>query len=194
LAERVLRLTLGLAAGQAALGLVLAAPLVTALYGVGFEGSTRVMLALVWWGAFATINAMVSSLLFSANRQKTVTYQAGVCVAVSLVLNLLLIPRLGAVGAALALSGAEVAGTVFLGLSCFRIPLHPRATVLADASLRACVAAALAAVAVLLVTRWSPWAGVAVALPVYLLLLALLRGIHADDVRALRPAFRRSNG
>lgn len=190
-AGRALRLILNLAVPQAVLGLALAGPVIGILYGPGYDGSVRVMMALVWWGACASLNSMLSNMLFAADRQRTVTTQAGISVVVSLVLNLALIPRFGALGAAVALSSAEAVGTIFLLASSYRMPSDRRPVNVASALAGTAFAAFLAAVAVALIAQWHPWAGVVVALPVYIVLLRACGGIQPEDVETVRLAMRR---
>jgi O-antigen/teichoic acid export membrane protein len=193
-AGRALRLILNLAVPQAVLGLALAGPVIGMLYGPGYEGSVRVMMTLVWWGACASLNSMLSNMLFAADRQRLVTMQAGISAVVSLVLNLALIPAFGALGAAAALSFAEAAGMIFLLASCYRMSPDRRPAGVTSSLARAVFAASSAAVAVALSARWHPWAGVAIALPAYILLLVLCGGVQRDDVETLRLALRRFNG
>jgi O-antigen/teichoic acid export membrane protein len=190
---RALRLILNLAVPQGVLGLVLAGPVIGILYGPGYEGSARVMMALVWWGACATTNSMLSCMLFASDRQRMVTMQAAISVAVSLVLSFLLIPRLGAFGAAAALSGAEAAGMVFLLANFYRMPPDRRPVSVSASLARATLAACSAAVVVAFSAHWYPWAAVAIALPVYVILLVLCGGVRSEDIETVRLAMRRIN-
>ena len=190
-AGRALRLTLDLAVPQAILGLALAGPVIGILYGPGYEGSVRVMMALVWWGACATVNSMLSCMLFASDSQRIVTRQAAISVAVSLALNLVLIPRLGALGAAIALSVAEAAGTVFLLVSLYSMSPDRRPARVSASLARAALASCLAAAVVAFSARWHPWAAVAAALPVYAVLLVLFGGVQPEDLETLRVALRR---
>ncbi|MBM3331533.1 flippase [candidate division WOR-3 bacterium] len=192
-AGRALSLILDMAIPQAVLGLALAGPVIGVLYGPGYEGSVRVMMALVWWGACATMNSMLSSMLFASDRQRMVTRQAAISVAVSLVLNFLLIPRLGALGAAVALSVAEAAGMVFLLASCYWMPAGGRPTSVTSSLVRALFAASSAALAAAFSARWHPWAAIAIALPAYIMFLVLLGGVRPEDLQTLRAAMRRVN-
>ena len=190
-AGRALRLILNLAVPQAMLGFTLAGPVIGILYGRGYEGSVPVMMALAWWGACATLNSMLSSMLFATDRQRIVTVQAGISVAVSVVLNLALIPVLGALGAAIALSAAEAAGTAFLFVSCYKTSTSWRPAGVVPSIARAGVAAGAAAVAAMLCARWNPWVGIALALPAYATLLVLCGGVQPEDVETVRLALRR---
>jgi O-antigen/teichoic acid export membrane protein len=192
-AGRALRLTLDLAVPQAILGFALAGPVIGILYGPAYEGSVRVMMALVWWGACATVNSMLSCMLFASDRQRIVTRQAAISVAVSLILNFSLIPRLGAFGAAIALSAAEAAGMVFLFVNCYSMSPGGLPVRFASSLVRSVSAACCAAVAVALGARWHPWVAIAVALPAYFTLLAVFGGIQTEDLETLWMAARRVN-
>jgi O-antigen/teichoic acid export membrane protein len=190
-AGRALRLILDLAVPQGVLGLALAGPVIGILYGSGYGGAVRVMMALVWWGACATVNSMLSCMLFASDRQRIVTKQAAISMAVSLVLNFLFIPRLGAFGAAVALSGAEAAGMIFLLANCYRMPPDRRPVSVSASLARAALAACSAAAAVAFSARWHPWVAVTIALPAYMDFLVLFGGVQPEDFEAVRLAMRR---
>ncbi len=192
-AERSLRFAINLAVAQGVLGLALAKPVVAVLYGGGYAGAVRVLVVLVWWGAFATLNVMLSNLLFSANRQRLVTCQAGVSAAVNAALNFLLIPSLGATGAAIALASAEAAGVAVLLAGCLRAPHRLRPGVLAATTARAVAAAVPAAVLAVLVSAWRAWPGLVVAPAVYVALLFLTGALGAADLDAVRGFVRARN-
>jgi O-antigen/teichoic acid export membrane protein len=63
---------------------------------------------------FRSVNLLLSNYFLATNRPAVVTIQAGVSLGICVLGNILLIPSLGAVGAAVAIVSAEAAGGVFL--------------------------------------------------------------------------------
>jgi PST family polysaccharide transporter len=103
---------------------VAAVPLVAVLFGPRFEAAAPVLALHVWAGVFVFMRAVVSRWLLAEDllRFSLWTYLAGGAVNVGL--NLLLIPRYGATGAALAtVAAAAVAGWGSLWFSARTRPL-----------------------------------------------------------------------
>ena len=89
------------------------AQIVQLVYGSQFAQSASVLRVLAWWGTLMYINAVMSHLFIATDRSSLVTAQAGLNLGVNLGLNFLLIPHLGAVGAAVAIVAAEALGVSF---------------------------------------------------------------------------------
>lgn len=139
---------------------------------------------------FLYANSVVGSVLMSTKREKRVTAMAGVALVFNLAVNLLLIPRMEHVGAAIATSATE------LLLLCLGVAMLPREFV-PWRSLRtvgkSLVAGVAMAGAILAVDRSSLLVILPVAAVVYFGLSAALGTIPRDDFRALYVAFRRKS-
>ena len=188
---RAFRYVVLLGVGFVALGSFLARPSIALLYGPEFQKSAPVLMILVWWGGFMGLNAVLSNSLYAINRPKSVTLQTLTSLVVNVGLNLILIPRFGALGAAVALSAAEAVGTAFLLTSLARRSLLAGARSLAGNLPRALVAGGSAGMGGFFAARWHPAAGLAVGVVGYLLLLGLLRAFTKEDRRLLKLIFSR---
>lgn len=80
---------------------ILAEPLMPLLLGEGFSASAPVLQALIWIVLPSFAYAMLSRVLIAGQQERLNIQVAGVGMALNVILNLLLIPSYGAVGAAL---------------------------------------------------------------------------------------------
>ena len=127
------------------LGCAVLAPLLLGVFGAGYEGASAVVVVLSLAMLMATASGSVDTVLLMSGRSWLSLANVGVALAVNLGLNLVLIPWLGIVGAALAWAAAIVVrnalplleiryllqmsplgdGTVWVGasaLACFGLP------------------------------------------------------------------------
>jgi O-antigen/teichoic acid export membrane protein len=172
-------LTMTLALPIAVLISMLATPLCTWLFGDRFWPTADALRILIWYTSLAMVSNIFSQGLVVQNRQKRLTAfrTAGLVLAVTL--NLVLLPRLGVTGAALAALISE-AFVFVLMVGSFRLsadwwrPVETR-------SFRLAVAAfGLAAVTWWLRTRHPLMAGLA-GIPVYVGLVYLTGTIGAEE-------------
>lgn len=173
-----------------ATGLICAAPAIIGFlyHNAEFAQSVPTLQALAPGLIFLYANSVVFTILMSTHRERKVTVMAGVALVFNLTVNLLLIPRMQQIGAALATSATE------LLLLCLGVVFLPHEIVpwrsLRTAS-KAIVASVAMAGAIFAVDRSSLLAILPVAAVVYLGLSAVLGTIPRDDFRALYMAFRR---
>jgi O-antigen/teichoic acid export membrane protein len=176
-----------LALPVAAFGTVFATSVVLLLYGRVYYGAVPVLRLLVWWGAFASVNSLLSNYLISRGRSGVVTAQTGVSLAVNLGLNLVLIPVLGGLGAALSIVASETIGLVYLAASHSRVPQHVQARSVFGGVLRVLVALVAALPVAAVVARWNWVAGFAAGLATYVVLLVATGALGRQDTKMLRP-------
>ena len=191
--ELALRFVTLLVLPMAVMCTVLARPITSLVYGPGYEGAAVVLRVVAWWGALACINLLLSNYFLAANRPTVVTVQAGVSLGVCVLGNIVLIPFLGALGAALSLAGAEAVGNIFLfvrqSASEGGVRFRRYALVVLQAT-----AALVPAVAVShLVVKWNLTAGVVLGAVVYLGALTVTRGVIRQDFGLLRQLVRRNS-
>ncbi len=176
----------------AAFGTVFARPAVLLLYGSGYQGASAVLRVLVWWGAFASMNSVFSNYLISVRRPGAVALQTGLSLAVNLCLAFVLIPVLGALGAAVSLVTSEIAGSVYLVALLLRSPGRVRVRPMVLNALRLLLALALAVIVAAAVARWNQGVGLVAGLVAYCMSLVAVKVVGRDDLRALRPLLRGS--
>jgi len=168
------------------LGTALAGPIVALLYGPEFALSASVLRVLVWWGALMYFNCMFGNYFLSVDRARVVALQAAVSLSVNVILNVVLIPLLGAMAAAISLVAAEFAGLALLVLLQMRSFARLRLPSVASSIGRVATAAVAAAPLAWFVARWHVLPGLAAGLSAYVVLLFLLRALTGTDVAVLR--------
>lgn len=87
---------------------------VNILYGAEYIASYKVLIISVWAGLFATINCARMIWLISENLQKYTICYTSIGVILNIVLNIVLIPQIGAIGAAIATLISQVVTNVFV--------------------------------------------------------------------------------
>lgn len=189
--QRSFRLLLAYATLAACLLTLLAEPLVRGLYGMAYVESAGVLVVLAWAILFMSLNILQTVAIIALDRSAVVTAIALVNLVVNVGLNLVLIPRLGVMGAAISTVGTEAinSGLQFFWLTR-RLPLGPLAAPLAWGLL-----SALLALAIPVAQRLAPASPATLALAAGSLLCALLLARSALGPLAIgrrlrrRPAF-----
>ncbi len=108
--EKIARIIIMIAVPIGFIGSTLAAPIITFLYGEAYRESIGLFRLMIWIGPLVMLNGIYAQGLLSSNNQKGFMKTVAVQTAVSFLLNLLLIPRMGITGAAIAWLSAEGVG------------------------------------------------------------------------------------
>ncbi|WP_437554656.1 flippase [Sorangium sp. So ce367] len=176
-------LILGLPVGA---GVFLIAPdVIRLIYGdrAGFEGAATVLRILACQVPFTFVYMVATLPLIAAKRERVLVQVLGAALVANVIGNLILIPRYHEVGSAFAtlLVSAAILTTVSL-LSARWLRLVSIAR----------VAGALGATALMYLAAWNAlalggmWAAIAVAMPVYVVLLFAVRAVSREELAALR--------
>jgi len=99
---RLYDLMIALALPIAILVSVFSTPLISLLYGPSYAGSAPILAIHVWAGPFVFLGAALSRWLIAEDRLRFSLVRHGTGATVNIVLNLVLIPPLGGIGAAIA--------------------------------------------------------------------------------------------
>ncbi len=178
---------------MAVFGATLALPITSFVYGHGYEGSAAVFRLVSVWAALACLNSLLSNYLISVDKPSTVTVQAAVSLTVNLVANLLLIPRLGAVGAGASIVCAEAIGFAYLLTKLVRTGEGFRGSRYARV-LPQIVAATMPAVFLArLFARSNLIVGLSLAAVAYLVALFVTGGVRRQDIVLLFGLVRRGD-
>ncbi len=100
--ERVGRYLAALSLPMAAGVTLLAEPIITLVFGPDFAPAIPVLQISIWAIVFLFLNVPHSRLMLVRNRQRAASWMTGIAMAANILLNILLIPRLGINGAAIA--------------------------------------------------------------------------------------------
>lgn len=108
--------TLPLAVG----GSILAQPIVDALYRTSYGSAGPLLAVLLWWLPFSFVTNVLGHALGAIGRQSVVLRVAGINAVFNVALNLVLIPIIGALGAAITTVATELLGLAMLQVEVAR--------------------------------------------------------------------------
>lgn len=112
---------------------LLACPIVSILYGPEYAPAAAPLRIVVWYTAFSYLGVARNAWMVCMDRQKYLKYLYTAAAVINVALNLIMIPRLGASGAAAASLVTQISTTVLL--PALIRPLRPNARLMLDAVL-----------------------------------------------------------
>ncbi len=137
---------------------------------------------------FLYINTVLSAIIISTKNEKKIILMAAAALVFNLTLNLLLIPHLLHVGAAIVTSLTEM---LLTGIAIACVPKHLLPLRSLRVGLKALFASLVMAVAMLFLLTFNIIIIIIIAAPIYLVTATLLRTIPREDLHALFNALRR---
>lgn len=182
-----------LGVGFGLLASVLASRLILVLYGPAYAESAGVLRVLALWGAFVCPNAVLAHSYYASNRAKVVTLQTAIALLVNVALNLLLIPRYGAYGAAYSVVAAEASGFALLLLAQGGGDTSRRICIDAWTLVRLAVVGILTATATALSGRLCSMLEWVVAPLAYMFGLLAFRLLPPEDIDVIRRLLQGDN-
>ena len=145
----------------------------------GFSGTAGVLQVLIWHTVVVMVSNLYGQALVIRRRQRFVLTVRIVSLIINTALNLILLPRIGITGSAVAALIAESAGLVWLLIA--RQPDRPALLTLLSCTLRIGSAGAVMAIVLLALRTINPFLAVIVSVPIDIGLVWMLRGLPADD-------------
>ena len=165
---------------------LLAQRFILLIFGAEYANSILTLQILVWYPVLVFVSSPFARLFESSNKQLIVTRIVGVCAALNVTLNLILIPKYSLIGASIATILTE-----FLLLTlCFvwglrigyGIPKKELLSVIAKVS----ISSALMGIFIMQFHNLTLLALVPLAALLYFAVLYIIRGIDKDDINLLR--------
>ncbi len=167
------------------LGTLLARPLILLLYGSKYIPAVSSFRVLLWWVGCVYLNSLLSIYFYGINKPFIPTIQPGISLVVNLLLNFLLIPRYGAVGAGISIFAAEAVGLSILLGAQFRTPGRIPAIAFLKTGFQAILSVLGTAPIAWFAAKFHPAIGVGSAFLVYPGLLILTRGIKINEIKLI---------
>jgi O-antigen/teichoic acid export membrane protein len=182
LIEQSVKLMLIVGLPIAVAGGVLASQIIHTLYGVSYAPAALPFQILLWATAATFLSQALSSPLLSLDRQRAYARNIATGLVVNLATNLVLIPRLGLVGVAIATLATEITVLLVGGYEVRRaVPYSLWRHVP-----RPALAAAIMGLALLPIATRTVFLTIPLGLLIYLVSLFVLGGIGSDEVAVLR--------
>lgn len=100
---------------------LLAKRFILVVFGTQYINSIIALQILIWSSVFIFINNAFANLLNSINKQVIITKVMGICLGVNVVLNLILIPKYGLIGASITTALTQFIALLFIFIGSSRI-------------------------------------------------------------------------
>ncbi|WP_174589762.1 flippase [Methanocella conradii] len=159
------------------------------IYNPDYAGAIPVMSLLVWLLAFSAISTLCSNLLNATGRERATMAILVICVIAVVVLDLLLIPPFGAIGACIATLAAT--GALNAALSMYAIRDYLVRIRVGDVLLRPAAAAIVMAAFILAAPLGNLFFYVVAGVIVYFTAYIVMGGLSRDDVDIARRVLGR---
>jgi O-antigen/teichoic acid export membrane protein len=169
----------------------LAEPVVLKLYGPAYAASVVPLQVAIFAVIFIFLNYPVGSLLNAVNRQMTNTTIMGICMAIDVILNVILIPRFSYLGAAISTVISHtllfIIGLVFAG----RIVAYNKKFIF-SALFKIIISAGAMSAAIIFLRPYVYWIFlIPIGGAIYFALLFLLHGMEWRDVKSIFKALKK---
>lgn len=161
---------------------LLSGPLIRLLYGPRFAAAGPLLAVLIWSETASFFEIVIANVIVARGLQRYLPLATAAGAAVNVVLNLLWIPRFGAMGSAWATNVSYAVGSALMFLAFSKTRTH------ALSGLRATLRPGLLAVGIIGALSWAPidvWLKVSVAAVAYLGGLWLIGGVEPVEIRQL---------
>ncbi|MCK9595149.1 MAG: flippase [Candidatus Omnitrophica bacterium] len=171
-------------------GSIFSGRIISLIYGAEFAASGPALSILIWAEVFVFIGVVNNAILIATNKQILDPVFTGTSAAVNLILNLVLIPKYGFVGAAAGSLFSYAVGPV---MGYFIKTTRPYSGSMLYYSLRP-LCGSLVMFLCVYPLREMFWISVLVSPVIYLPVMYIIKGIDKEDVRMIRsliPAFNK---
>jgi O-antigen/teichoic acid export membrane protein len=174
-----------------ALGIGLATPLIELLYGTPFIDVAVIFRILLIGGAAGAIGRIGSSIMYGTSKHNFILKAGAPLALINIILNIFLIPKWGAVGAALANTTTQLLGIIIGSIYIYK---SQKVNYPALSLIRIGIAATVVAMIVWLASWLPGWIGIVTALLfgilAYVGLLFLIRELTLEDIFLLRSLIK----
>jgi len=168
-------------------GTTLLAPrLILRIFGSEYTNSIGALQILIWSTVFIFMSQPFANFFNCLNKQSIVTKITAICLGVNVVINLMLIPRYGLIGASIATVFTEFTSLTLSFIWGIRIGYGILKKEFAALLVKVLVSSALMSIFVLFFHNLSLWILVPSAALFYFVILYVIRGITEEDIHLLR--------
>jgi O-antigen/teichoic acid export membrane protein len=175
-------------------GIAIAGQLLPALYGPSFQPASFIFAILILGGTVGSVATSSSSLLYGAELQRIVVRVGTLSALVIVLASWLLVPVLGAKGAAFASALAQITGGLALIIYAYKSYMKQKFP--GSSLMRTFLASALMAVVAFLMSEsakglWGVIFALIISFPLYILSLFLTHSLTPEDVELVQAAVGR---
>jgi O-antigen/teichoic acid export membrane protein len=164
---------------------LLAKEIIALIYGPKFLPSAMALEILIWAEFFIFIDVLLSQMLLSINKENITMINAGLGAALNIGLNLVLIPRLGIEGSALATLTTEF---YFFVISFIILKRYGHSVDLRNLLFKPLIATSIMALFITTFSRLHLFTLIPISAAIYFAVLYLIRYVSDEDIRLIKQA------
>jgi O-antigen/teichoic acid export membrane protein len=170
---------------------LLAQRFILTVFKAEYTNSIIILQILIWASVFIFMDNAFASMLNSTNKQAIITKTMGFCLVFNVVLNLILIPKYGIVGASITTVLTQFTALVLILIGSSRSGYSVFTKVFMSIIIRAIISSALMGVFIMCFYNLTLWLLVIFAVLVYFVTLYLIGGIDEGDIKLFNIVVRR---
>lgn len=168
---------------------LLAQRFILLIFGAEYANSILALQILVWSSVLLFMSVPFATLFTSLNRQEIGAKITGLCCALNIALNLILIPKYSLIGASIATVSTEFILLALHFIWAVKIGYGIPSRELAGIMLRVLIAGILMGIFIMYFYDLTLWALIPLAILLYFGILYLIKGIGKEDMFLVRRAF-----
>lgn len=170
---------------------LLAQRFILTVFKAEYTNSIIVLQILIWASVFIFMDNAFASMLNSINKQAVITKTMGFCLVFNVVLNLILIPKYGLVGASITTVLTQFIALMFIVIGSSRLGYSVFTKVFMNIIVRAIISSALMGIFIICFYNLALWLLVILAVLVYFVALYLIGGIDEGDIKLVNIIIKR---
>jgi len=165
---------------------LLAKRFILVIFGPEYMNSILPLEILVWSSVFIFMSQALGNLFNCLNRQSIVTKTTGICVALNVTLNLILIPKYSLIGASIATVLTEITSLILLFVWSIEIGYSIPKKELLSITIKVLISSTLMGVSIMHFYNLTLLKLIPLAALLYFILLFLTGGIGKEDVSLIK--------
>ncbi|MCE5213553.1 MAG: polysaccharide biosynthesis C-terminal domain-containing protein, partial [Methanobacterium sp.] len=164
---------------------LLADKIILLIYGAEFSNAVIALQILVWSAVIIFMSGAFARLLEASDKQMAITKIAAICAVFNIILNLIVIPKYGYVGASVITVLTEFLAFLF-GLKIVgamnydQIPIKPKLLI------KIAIASLVMSICIILLINWNLIFLIILSIILYFVTLVILKGFDKEDITLIR--------
>lgn len=169
---------------------LLANKIILIIYGVEYTNATIALQILVWSTVIIFMSGAFARLLEASDKQILITKITAICAIINIILNLIIIPKYGYIGASVITVLTELLAFI-LGLKAVSamnygfMPISPKILT------KIFIASMIMSIFIILFVKWNLIFLILMSTLIYFLTLLILKGFDNEDINLIRNIFNR---
>ena len=167
---------------------LLAARIIPLIYGEQFISATLALQILIWAEVIIFVSSLTGYLLNAVNKQTTFTYTTAIAAAFKIILNIILIPKIGYIGAAISTVATELVVFTILYYFAFKEGYSANLKAKFTKPILACI---IMGAAIILLWNLNIILLIGLAGIIYFAAILAMKGIEKEETDLIKGILRR---